>query len=394
MMINILERGMNFAISSASVTVEITSRDNGLKLMAVVTDSNQNSKISALQIPTNECVFETDKKCKISLPSCGAAFEKIEFYAFNDDAQSVDATLIITQDNGARHSIQTNFVNASACMFGRIYNHNGTWKAKNLADMVSGNIDTVLTMYKGNNLAEELLKMKSHGGLNSNGNSQISMASSQPVAQNQSGHFNMAPTPSPQNGQVERINPGSNLPATTRPSFGRNRSNSGFSSRIEQGQEAATQTLGNVLNQGRSLFSRFANFSKGKAQEATDEINKLRSKKLLEGVIASCAYMAFADGHVDAVEKQKTLELMSNHQYLKLFDQKDVIECFDSYIKCFENDFDEGEIYVFESLNPLKGSTEESSLILAVALDIANADGIFSPEEERTLKRIRLILDA
>ncbi|TOJ41651.1 hypothetical protein CGI42_23435, partial [Vibrio parahaemolyticus] len=71
-----------------------------------------------------------------------------------------------------------------------------------------------------------------------------------------------------------------------------------------------------------------------------------------------------------------------------------VIECFDSYIKCFENDFDEGEIYVFESLNPLKGSTEESSLILAVALDIANADGIFSPEEERTLKRIRLILDA
>ncbi len=393
-MIKKLDRGMNFSFSGANVTVEVNSRDNGLNLLAVLTDINKDSKFAAFNAPSDTCFFESNKKCRVTLPATNSSFEKIEFFAYNDNAQAVNATLIITQDNGERHEIDVDFANSSTIMFGRIYNHNGTWKAKNLADFINGKVDAVIPMYKGRDLAAALTKIKSNNTpqVQQQNNSAINMSPSQPSTQVQNGHINMSPTP--QNGLVERMDSNSNLPTSTRPTFGRNRSNAGFSTRIEQGQEAASQTLNNAIAQGRSLFSRFANFSKNKAQEASDEVNKLRSKKLLIGVISACAYMAYADGEVSASEKQKALELMSNHQYLRLFDQKDVIECFESYIQCFENDFDEGEIYVFESLSPLKGSAEESNLILAVSLDIANADGIFSPEEEKALKRIRLILDA
>src|SRR5437868_14900980 len=76
---------------------------------------------------------------------------------------------------------------------------------------------------------------------------------------------------------------------------------------------------------GRSRRLNMAlNWLKGKFNEVSkglkDEVTRIKNTTFLEGVIAGCTVVAYADGVVKAEEKQKMMGFLKNNDMLSVFD--------------------------------------------------------------------------
>lgn len=382
----LINKGHNFTISEQAISIKLNGDGNGLSLIMIASTGDQSQAVH-YGAPRSGLSFTSASEVSLNLTELQASgVDKLDFFAIASTGavRNVEAEIICNAND--IKTICFDCLSSNSCNLGRIYQHNGAWKAKNLVDAIIGGVDNIHTLFNNPALTATIKQAMAPQGApqaTSQPTGVISMASSAPVAQQP---IQMAPQT-----QSTTVTPiADSSPSGSRPTFGRNSSSL---SNYSIDQEKVSEAFNNAVTQGKGLLNRVLSFSSQKTKEAADEVNRFRNKNLLMGTIAAGAYLAFADGEATPSELRNLLDSLQNHEYLKLFDHKDIVECFNSYIDTFKNDFDEGEVYVFETLTTLKGKVDECNIVLAIAMAVANEDNILTNEEQRALKRIRLIMD-
>ena len=118
------------------------------------------------------------------------------------------------------------------------------------------------------------------------------------------------------------------------------------------------------------------------------EVTKFRNKTFLEGVVAGCVMVAYADGVVKPEEKQKMMGFMRNSEALSVFDLNEVIKIFEKYSEQFEFDTAIGEANALQAIGKLKSKEAEARLMVRVCCAIGAADGSFDDSEKATVRKI------
>ncbi len=119
-----------------------------------------------------------------------------------------------------------------------------------------------------------------------------------------------------------------------------------------------------------------------------DSVSRLKNKDFLDGVVAGCALVSAADGHIDASEKQKMVGFIQRSDELKVFDVQDVIKKFNQYTDGFEFDHTIGKGEALKAIIKLKGNQEASRLLVRVCCAIGMADGDFDADEKAVVREI------
>ena len=122
------------------------------------------------------------------------------------------------------------------------------------------------------------------------------------------------------------------------------------------------------------------------------ELQKFRSKDLMQAIVAGATMIAYADGVVSASEKQKLMGYVRNSEQLSVFDTDKVIESFNQNLSRFEFDSTIAAGEALQNIAVFKGKPE-AHLIVRVCLAIANADGNFDTTEQQALEQICRSLD-
>ena len=118
------------------------------------------------------------------------------------------------------------------------------------------------------------------------------------------------------------------------------------------------------------------------------EVTKIRNKTFLDGVVAGCVLVAYADGTVKPEEKQKMMGFLQTSDVLSVFDIKDVITTFEKFAKNFEFDYAIGEANALQTIGKIKGKESEARLMVRVCCAIGAADGDFDDDEKAAVRKI------
>ena len=129
-------------------------------------------------------------------------------------------------------------------------------------------------------------------------------------------------------------------------------------------------------------------FSKRSWEDFGDEVHRSQNEHLMEGIVAGCALVAYADGWVTAGEHDRMLGLIRGFEPITAFGIDDVIVTFEELTKRFATDQKDGEAAAFEAIARLKGAARYPALLVEACCTIAAADGNFDAEERRTALRI------
>lgn len=141
-----------------------------------------------------------------------------------------------------------------------------------------------------------------------------------------------------------------------------------------------------------SFLNSLKSFTNKASSEISDQFNRLKNKEIMEGVVAACTYVAYADGRVSQEEKNKMLGFLQNSECLKMYKSEAVIETFGKFSRKFEFDKDMGVAEVFKALGGIT-KTDEKKLIVRACIMIANSDGNFDQNEKEAVRKICKELD-
>lgn len=119
-----------------------------------------------------------------------------------------------------------------------------------------------------------------------------------------------------------------------------------------------------------------------------DEVTKIKNQTFLEGVIAGCAVVAYADGIVRPEEKQKMMGFMRANDVLSVFETGKVIQLFDKAASKYEFDRAIGETEALAAIGKLRAKPSEARLLVRVCCAIGASDGNFDESEKLAVKKI------
>lgn len=118
------------------------------------------------------------------------------------------------------------------------------------------------------------------------------------------------------------------------------------------------------------------------------EASKFKNKSFMEAVVAGCAMVAAADGHVSSEEKQKMAGYIQNADELKHFNMAQVIASFDKVIGSFDFDAAIGKAEAMKIIGRIRASEEQARMLVRVVCAIGAADGDFDADERRVAAEI------
>lgn len=139
-------------------------------------------------------------------------------------------------------------------------------------------------------------------------------------------------------------------------------------------------------------MSSFRNWLNTAKQGLEDQVKKFKNKDFLDAVVAGCALVAFADGTIDASEKNKMAGYISLSQELKVFDMAVVIERFNYYVANFEFSPQIGKQEALKAISKFKSKPEVARVIVGVCSAIGAADGNFDDQERQVVAEICTVL--
>lgn len=123
-------------------------------------------------------------------------------------------------------------------------------------------------------------------------------------------------------------------------------------------------------------------------KRALDEVAKYKNADFMQAVIAAVAKMAYADGIVDAKEKQKMIQYFQISEELKVFKQDEVIAAWTSFSGKYDFDLDIGSIESLKAIAKVRSKPDMARAVVRVSLIIANADGNFDDNEKKAAREI------
>jgi tellurite resistance protein TerB len=133
-------------------------------------------------------------------------------------------------------------------------------------------------------------------------------------------------------------------------------------------------------------------FSKQSWDEFNDEINQAKNENLMEGIVAGCALVAYADGWVTDDEHDRMVSLIRGFEPITAFGLDDVIATFETMTSRFASDQKTGEAEALEAVARVKGASRYPALLVKTCCAIAAADGGFDAEERQVIVRICQVL--
>ncbi|MEI2281659.1 tellurite resistance TerB family protein [Paenibacillus polysaccharolyticus] len=139
-------------------------------------------------------------------------------------------------------------------------------------------------------------------------------------------------------------------------------------------------------------MSSFKNWLNSTKQGLEDQVKRFKNKDFMDAVVAGCALVAFADGSVDASEKNKMAGYINLSQELKVFDMTTVIERFNHYVNNFEFSPEIGKQEALKAIAKFKSKPEVGRVIVGVCSAIGAADGNFDDQERRVVAEICTVL--
>lgn len=129
-------------------------------------------------------------------------------------------------------------------------------------------------------------------------------------------------------------------------------------------------------------------FSKRSWEEFGDEVHRARNEHLMEGIVAGCALVAYADGWVTDSEHERMLALIRGFEPILAFGLDDVTATFEAQTRRFAADQTGGEAAALAAVGRLKGAQRYPTLLVEACCAIAAADGGFDAEERAAIIRI------
>lgn len=129
-------------------------------------------------------------------------------------------------------------------------------------------------------------------------------------------------------------------------------------------------------------------FSKRSWEDFNDEVHRAQNEHLMEGIVAGCALVAYADGWVTEEERVRMLGLIRGFEPIAAFGLDDVATTFESMTARFASDQKAGEQAALEAVAQLKGAGRYPELLVEACCAIAAADGGFDAEERLAAIRI------
>lgn len=139
-------------------------------------------------------------------------------------------------------------------------------------------------------------------------------------------------------------------------------------------------------------MSSFRNWLNSTKQGLEDQVKRFKNKDFMDAVVAGCALVAFADGTIDASEKNKMAGYINLSQELKVFDMTVVIERFNHYVNNFEFSPEIGKQEALKAIAKFKSKPEVGRVIVGVCSAIGSADGNFDDQERRVVAEICTVL--
>ncbi|CAI3938860.1 tellurite resistance TerB family protein [Commensalibacter communis] len=127
---------------------------------------------------------------------------------------------------------------------------------------------------------------------------------------------------------------------------------------------------------------------KNRLSGLTEEFKKFKNKDILNSVMAACAYIAAADGHIDPEEKRKMIGLVKNSPLISVYGADNAIKVFTEHADRFDFDFEIGKTEALRIISKHRGNSEIARLIIRAAIMIGNSDGNFDNNEKTAVRTI------
>jgi tellurite resistance protein TerB len=118
------------------------------------------------------------------------------------------------------------------------------------------------------------------------------------------------------------------------------------------------------------------------------EFHEVHDQSLMEGVVAGCAVVAYAEGWVTEEERRRMLGLIRGFEPISVFGMDDVLSYFEELSIRFADDHDAAESEALAIVARLRGRKRYPELLVGACCSIAAADGGFDAEERAGAARI------
>ncbi|MGB4333562.1 MAG: tellurite resistance TerB family protein [Chromatiaceae bacterium] len=123
-------------------------------------------------------------------------------------------------------------------------------------------------------------------------------------------------------------------------------------------------------------------------QTLGDEMTRFKNRDLMEGVVAGCAMVGYANGSVSAAEKQKMMGFLQSSDAMKVYDINQVLDTFGRFSRQFEFDTDIGQAEALKVIGKLRNKPDEARLLVRVCCAIGSSDGDFEDSERQAARSI------
>ncbi|AZB44857.1 tellurium resistance protein TerD [Bacillus sp. FJAT-42376] len=132
-------------------------------------------------------------------------------------------------------------------------------------------------------------------------------------------------------------------------------------------------------------FAAWANEQKRNAQEL---LQRFKSQDVMDAIVAGCALVSLADGHISPAERQKVNEFFNNSQELRVFDTAKVNQRFNQFAMNLERDWMSGHAEAMRVLGNIRSKPEVGRLVVRYCVALGFADGNFDPSEKQAVADI------
>ena len=129
-------------------------------------------------------------------------------------------------------------------------------------------------------------------------------------------------------------------------------------------------------------------FPKQSWKDVNDEIKQAENEHLMEGIVAGCALVAYADGWVTDEEHDRMLSLLRGFEPIAAFGIGDVTASFEAMTAQFVSDPKAAEASALKAVSRVRGEAQYPTLLVKTCSAIAAADGGFDAEEREVVIRI------
>jgi tellurite resistance protein TerB len=136
------------------------------------------------------------------------------------------------------------------------------------------------------------------------------------------------------------------------------------------------------------MFRDFVESLKQKTGEIKNDLLKFKNKDFMNGVAASCALVARADGNINDNEKQEMVKFIESYDALSVFKTVDVIRAFNEFLEQFEFSASIGEAKAMEAIGKFRGKEQQGRLIVRICIAIGTSDGDFDDDEKKVVRKI------